>query len=158
AAALRRAERRAGAGAGRGGAVSAQYVIGIDLGTTHSALAAVGLQDESASPRVLAVPQLVARGEIAQRTLLPSFVYFAHESEGALPLPWDADRTFAVGEYARSRGAEAPNRVVSSAKSWLSHTTLDRRSPVLPQGAPADVEQISPVEASFRYLDHLAEA
>jgi hypothetical protein len=147
--------------------VSARRAIGIDLGTTHSALASVELGDDragelppSASPevRVFEVPQLVSRGSVAARALLPSFVYFAHSSEGALGVPWDASRTYAVGEYARSRGVEAPNRLVSSAKSWLSHTGIDRRAGVLPAGAPEDVEKISPVEASFRYLDHLAEA
>jgi hypothetical protein len=137
---------------------TAKYVIGIDLGTTHSALAAEALGDDAARPRVLEVPQLVSPGSVHARALLPSFIYFAHESEGALALPWDEDRRFAVGEYARARSAEAPRRVVSSAKSWLSHTGIDRRAPVLPLGAPADVEKISPVEASFRYLDHLAEA
>ncbi len=105
-----------------------------------------------------AVTQLVARGQLEARPLLPSFLYFGHESEGALALPWDEHRRFAVGEYARARAAEAPLRVVSSAKSWLSHTAIDRRAPNLPAGAPEDIEQISPVEASFRYLDHLSEA
>ncbi len=132
--------------------------VGIDLGTTHTAIARVGFEGEGTRPRPLAVPQLVARGSVEARPLLPSFVYFAHESEGALALPWDADRTFSVGEHARSRGAESPSRVVSSAKSWLSHTGIDRRAPVLPQSAPEDVEQISPVEVAWKYLDHLSEA
>jgi len=136
----------------------ARFAVGIDLGTTHSALAAVELESEQGHPEVFAVPQLVARASVEARALLPSFVYFAHESEGALSLPWDKDRTFAVGEFARSRGVESPVRLVSSAKSWLSHTGIDRRAPVLPIGAPDDVERISPVEASWRYLDHLAEA
>ena len=89
---------------------------------------------------------------------MPSFLYFAHQSEGAQPLPWDAERRFVVGEYARSRGVDAPARVISSAKSWLSHPSVDRRAGILPLGAPEDVEKISPVEASWRYLEHLAEA
>ncbi len=136
----------------------ARSSIGIDLGTTHCALASAALDDDTAHPTPFGVPQLVARGALETRALLPSFIYFAAPGEGALPLPWDAERTFAVGEYARSRGAESPARVVSSAKSWLSHTGIDRRAPALPPGAPEDVERISPVEASWRYLDHLAEA
>ncbi|HYO93605.1 MAG TPA: Hsp70 family protein, partial [Polyangiaceae bacterium] len=77
---------------------------------------------------------------------------------GALPLPWEAGRRFAVGEYARARGAEAAARVISSAKSWLSHAGVDRRAALLPPNAAEDVEKISPVEASFRYLDHRVEA
>jgi hypothetical protein len=132
--------------------------VGIDLGTTHTSLARAALGDPASRPDVLAVSQLVARGVAEPRTLLPSFLYFGHSSEGPLALPWDASRTFAVGEYARQRAAEAPARVVSSAKSWLCHPGIDRRAAVLPQGAPEDVEKISPVEASFRYLDHLGEA
>ncbi len=138
--------------------MTARYAVGIDLGTTHSALAFTDLEDEKSRPAVLAIEQLVMRGAVEPRTLLPSFLYFALPSEGALALPWDAARTFAVGDYARQRAAEAPARVVSSAKSWLSYAGIDRRAPVLPIGAPEDVEKVSPVEASFRYLDHLAEA
>ncbi len=135
-----------------------KLAIGIDLGTTHTALASVSVGAEAATTRVFEIPQLVARGTLEQRALLPSCVYFAHESEGALPLPWDDKRLFAVGEYARVRAAEAAGRVVVSAKSWLCHPTVDRRAPLLPLGAPEDVEKISPVEASFRYLDHLVES
>ena len=138
--------------------MSGRFAVGIDLGTTHSALAACALEAAGSRPEVLRVPQLVVRGALEPQALLPSFLYFAHESEGTLPLPWDSERRFAVGTFARSRAAESPARVVSSAKSWLCHPTLDRRTPILPQGAPDDIERISPVEASFRYLDHLAEA
>jgi len=138
--------------------VSARFAIGIDLGTTHSALACAPLEGEGAVVTVVGIEQLVAAGATATRELLPSFVYFAHESEAALALPWDDSRRFAVGEYARSRGAEVPQRVIASAKSWLSYGGVDRRLGSLPLNAPADVEKISPVEASFRYLDHLNEA
>jgi molecular chaperone DnaK (HSP70) len=138
--------------------LSERYVVGIDLGTTHTALAAIDPDAPGAQPEVMAIPQLVAPGALDSRALLPSFVYFAHESEASLGLPWDERRRFAVGEYARQRAAESPARVISSAKSWLSHDGVDRRGPILPQGAPDDVEKISPVEASWRYLDHLAEA
>ncbi|HEX4474199.1 MAG TPA: Hsp70 family protein, partial [Polyangiaceae bacterium] len=138
--------------------MTATYSVGIDLGTTHSALASVSLDDENTTSEVLHVEQLVARGAVEARPLLGSFLYFAHASEGPLALPWDEQRTFAVGAYARERAREAPLRVISSAKSWLSYAGVDRRAPLLPLGAPEDVEKISPVEASFRYLDHLAEA
>jgi molecular chaperone DnaK (HSP70) len=136
----------------------ARYVVGIDLGTTHCALAYAEIGPEQPKIEVLAIPQLVARGSIEARELLPSFVYFAHESEGAQALPWDEKRTFAVGEQARARGVEAPTRVIASAKSWLVHPSIDRRSGILPLGAPEDVEKISPVEASWRYLEHISEA
>ena len=138
--------------------MSTRSIVGIDLGTTHSALAIARAGEDGGTLTPLAIEQLVGPRALEARTLLPSFLYFGHESDGALPLPWDADRTYAVGEYARARGVEAPGRLVSSAKSWLCHPTLDRRSGILPQGAPADVEAISPVEASYRYLEHLGEA
>jgi molecular chaperone DnaK (HSP70) len=142
-----------------------RFAVGIDLGTTHCAMAVAPLPEgaEPASPErpaidVLAIPQLVAKSQVEARTLLPSFLYFAHESEGPQPLPWDPERGFAVGDYARSRGIDVPGRVIASAKSWLSHPTIDRRAANLPPGAPDDVAKVSPVEASRRYLAHLVEA
>ena len=125
----------------------ARYAVGIDLGTTHCAMAVASLEDPDAKPEIFEVPQLVARGELAAQPLLPSFLYFAHESEGPQSLPWDEGRTFVVGEYARSRGVDAPGRVIASAKSWLSHPSVDRHAGILPLGAPKEVEKISPVEA-----------
>jgi molecular chaperone DnaK (HSP70) len=141
---------------------SARYVVGIDLGTTHSALAYAKIPadgDESAArAEVLSIPQLVAKGTVEARELLPSFFYVAHESEGPQVLPWDAERKYVVGEYARARGVDAPARVIASAKSWLCHPAVDRRGAILPAGAPEDVERISPVEASWRFLEHISEA
>jgi len=135
-----------------------RYAVGIDLGTTHCAMAVASLDDPDAKPEIFEVPQLVARGELAAQALLPSFLYFAHESEGPQALPWDPARTFVVGEYARSRGVDAPGRVIASAKSWLSHPSVDRHAGILPLAAPKEVEKISPVETSWRYLEHLCEA
>ena len=136
-----------------------RWIVGIDLGTTHSVLSLI--DSESAEPdlELLSVPQLATPTTLDEKPLLPSFVYLAHEAEGKLALPWDAERAFAVGELARRRGEDSPGRVVMSAKSWLSHVGVDRRSPLLPAGhAQEDVEKISPVEASFRVLEHLGEA
>jgi hypothetical protein len=135
-----------------------RYVVGIDLGTTHCAMAYADLANESSETVVLLVPQLVAASELDARALLPSFLYFAHESEGPQPLPWDKSRTFVVGEYARARGVDAPARVIASAKSWLVHPSVDRRAGILPLGAPDDIEKISPVETSWRFFEHLSEA
>jgi Hsp70 protein len=144
--------------------MSARYVVGIDLGTTHSALAFASVtavespEGPAGNIEVMSVPQLVAAGRVEARPLVPSFLYLAHPSEGPQALPWDAERSFVVGEYARARGADAPARLASSAKSWLCHPGVDRRAGILPLGAPEDIEKISPVEASFRYLEHLTEA
>lgn len=142
--------------------MSARFVVGIDLGTTHTALAYAPIPTDDTepapTPSILAIPQLVAQGTIDARELLPSFFYVAHESDGSQSLPWDPNRKYVVGEHARARGVDAPGRVIASAKSWLCHPSIDRRSPILPPGAPPDVERISPVEASWRYLEHLIEA
>ncbi len=133
--------------------------FGIDLGTTHTAMARITIDKSSrAHAEPLGVAQLVAANAVEARTLLPSAIYFAHESEAALPLPWDQRRRYCVGQYARERAFQTPARVVTSAKSWLSHAGVDRRSALLPVDAPADVERISPTEASYRILDHLFEA
>jgi len=139
--------------------VSERLSVGIDLGTTHTALA-VARTDVAGriSSAVVALPQLVSAMTAQSRPLLPSFVYFANAAEGTLGLPWDPERRHAVGELARTRAAEAPGRVVSSAKSWLSHQGIDRRRDLLPIAAAEDIERISPVEATFRILDHVAES
>ncbi len=126
--------------------------VGIDLGTTNCALAAGDARR---------IPQLTAPGTLEERLLLPSFIYLPNADEfpaGALAVPWDAKVGYIVGEFARAHGAKVPSRLVASAKSWLSHSGVDRSSALLPWQAPPDVERISPVEASSRYLQHLAGA
>jgi hypothetical protein len=144
-----------------------RYAIGIDLGTTHSALSYVNLQSsdgENTDHGVLAIPQLTAPGTVEDLALLPSFLYLPHADElapGENKLPWpqtDAEQTGVAGEMARSRGATTPIRLVSSAKSWLSHPGVDRRSALLPADAPEEVVRVSPLAASTRYLAHLRQA
>lgn len=135
--------------------------IGIDLGTTNCALASVGLETRESSPAPFAIPQLVQPSEVASKRLLPSFIYLPAAGElpaDALALPWNPDVQDAVGAYARSRGAESPARLVASAKSWLSYGGVDRRAAILPWQAPDDVPQLSPLDASARYLRHLRQA
>jgi hypothetical protein len=142
-----------------------RYLIGIDLGTTNSALAYVDLKRpmKAGRPdiRPFPVPQLVAAGETKDRPLLPSFLYLPGPHDlpaGATALPWDPKRDYAVGEFARNHGSRVPGRLVTSAKSWLCHAGVDRSAGLLPWSAPPDVPRISPVEASARYLRHLVEA
>ena len=137
------------------------YVIGIDLGTTNSVLAYAPLEAEQPKVELLPIPQLVAPGVVEERTSLPSFIYLAPEAEGAsgaFDLPWRKGNTIAVGEIARRQSAEAPQRSVIAAKSWLAHSRVDRHQPILPWGAPAEVPKISPVTASRRFLEHLIAA
>jgi hypothetical protein len=142
-----------------GATMTARFVVGIDLGTTNSALAYVDTQGGERIEK-LEVPQVVAPGQVAARATLPSYLYIPAAQDGAaqLALPWDPTPSAVAGEYARARGAEVPARLVASAKSWLCHPIVDRTAAVLPWGAGADVAKISPVSASARYLAHLAAA
>ncbi|MCZ2341798.1 MAG: Hsp70 family protein [Bacteroidales bacterium] len=140
----------------------ARFVIGIDLGTTNSALACVDTgAGDAAQAELFMVPQVVQPGVVEARPLLPSFLYLPGPGEqpvGALKLPWDAHRDFAVGEFARNFGAKVPTRLVSSAKSWLGHGAVDRKAAILPFRAGEADRRLSPWEACTRYLQHLAEA
>ena len=141
--------------------MSAKYVIGIDLGTTNSALAYAPLDVEQPDVKLLPIPQLVAPAMVENRNLLPSFLYLAskHEgSTGAYDLPWAQGRDFAVGEMAVRQSAELPERTVGAAKSWLCHSRVDRHQAILPWNAGDDVPKVSPVTASRRYLEHLIAA
>jgi molecular chaperone DnaK (HSP70) len=141
-----------------------QYVIGIDLGTTNCALA---YAPEGGDPReqppvaLFEIPQLVNAGEVRDEPLLPSFLYLPGSADfptGSIVLPWDESPNYVVGALAQKRGAEVASRLVSSAKSWLSHPGVDRTAPILPLNAPEGLAKVSPVEASRRYLEHLREA
>ncbi len=144
-----------------------RYLIGIDLGTTNSAVAYIDLASGKfgvgGAPAIhpFAISQLVAPAESAPRPLLPSFLYLPGSHDlpaGATALPWNPASPYAVGEFARNHGAKVPGRLVTSAKSWLCHAGVDRSAPLLPWSAPPDVVRISPVEASMRYLRHIVEA
>ncbi len=102
----------------------------------------------------------MAAGHVAERPLLPSFLYLPGEHDlaaGSITLPWKPDAAYAVGEFARNHGARIPGRLVSSAKSWLCHPGVDRTAPLLPWAAPPDVNRLSPLEVSARYLQHMVE-
>jgi len=141
-------------------------VLGIDLGTTNSALAtATGDEPAKAQP----ITQVVGPGEIAERPTLPSFLLLPSDQEVApnqLQLPWSGALKYTVGTFARDRGAELPHRLVASAKSWLCNPAIDRTAQVLPfRGAQRELdeamqggERVSPVNASARYLAHLRAA
>ncbi len=139
--------------------MAAAFRIGIDLGTTHTVLAFAPIGSDDI--QVFAVPQSIAAGEVAPRPLLPSLRFHAAESALAaadLPLPWPSDEPAILGAFARELGQQTPGRLVASAKSWLSHASVDRTAAILPWGAPDDVAKVSPLEASASYLRHLRRA
>jgi molecular chaperone DnaK (HSP70) len=142
----------------------ARFVVGIDLGTTNSAVHYAdtrGSDNEEPGLHHLPIPQLVQPGTVEERGILPSFLYLPGPKElpaGSLRLPWVRDRDYAVGEFARNQGSQVPTRLVASAKSWLSHPGTDRRQMTLPWQAPADSRRVSPLEASTLYLKYVVEA
>lgn len=139
-----------------------RYVVGIDLGTTNSAMAYVDTKTSKWRVESFGVPQLVAPFQVESRDTLPSFHYEATTTEtkdGALELPWSAAKpTAAVGVFARDEGAAKPGRMIASAKSWLCHAGVDRTAELLPWQGDDDVERLSPVEVTARYLAHLRDA
>ena len=145
--------------------VMGQYQVGIDLGTTHTVVAYARAQ-AGADIQLFNITQLVAAGELAARPLLPSVRYHAAVGELApqdLQLPWQRGdaapaEPVVIGQWARQLGSQVPGRLVSSAKSWLSHPGVDRQAAILPWGAAADVPRVSPVAASSSYLGHVRAA
>src|SRR5437588_2130053 len=141
---------------------ASRFVVGIDLGTTNSALAYfdTGAGDEPALQHLM-IPQVTQPGVVEERSLLPSFLYLPGPNEqpaGSLNLPWATGRDYCVGEFARNFGSQVPTRLVSSAKSWLSYPGVDRKQPILPWQAPETARHVSPLEAGTYYLKHLVDA
>ncbi len=135
-----------------------RYVVGIDLGTTNSAVAFVDTHDKNWAVRDFKITQVVGANETEARDVLPSFHYEAAASEfpaGALDVPWRPGASAVVGYFAREHGAAVPGRLVVSAKSWLSHSGVDRSADLLPWHAAEGATKLSPVEASRRYLEHM---
>src|SRR6188768_9904 len=129
-------------------APKSRYIVGMDLGTTNSAVAYVDTSELDWRVRDFHVPQLVGPGEVEARETLPSFHYQPAGGEfsaGALKLPWSKEEPKdVVGFFARDHGALVPGRMIASAKSWLSHTGVDRTADLLPWNGAADVERLSP--------------
>ncbi|WP_454775570.1 Hsp70 family protein [Janthinobacterium tructae] len=150
----------------RGATVQPAWLVGIDLGTTNTVVAYAAAGDAQAEIHLFAIEQLLAPGEVGARPLLPSLRYHPAPGElaaGDLQLPWPQDDVTSaehpvLGALARQLGAQVPGRLVSSAKSWLSHANVDRQAPILPWGADADVAKVSPVAASASYLAYVRAA
>ena len=151
---------------------AAQYLIGIDLGTTNTVVAYADMHKPLSSDNchIFEIEQLVAPGEVAKRPLLPSFRYHpitGELNESDLLLPWSATDSdtlagelplVVIGEWARELGAKVDGRQVVSAKSWLSHPQIDRNADILPWAGAEGVPKVSPVLASASYLFHIRNA
>jgi molecular chaperone DnaK (HSP70) len=138
-----------------------RFIIGIDLGTTNCAVAYVDLEEDRSAAkgiRILKIPQLTGPGQVNRLPLLPSFLYIPGEydlAEDAVVRLWSDPEENVVGAFARDQGALVPDRLVSSAKSWLCHSNVDRRARILPWGGTLQVPKISPVAATAAYLKHI---
>jgi molecular chaperone DnaK (HSP70) len=141
-----------------------KYIVGIDLGTTNSVVAYCSIPNDSSDLseiKIFKMPQLVDAGSIGHSDTLPSFIFIPGENDvpnGALELPWEKGLSHAVGEFARNRGAEIPNRLIASTKSWLCHTGVDRNASILPWDSPKDTQKRSPVQATADILIHIRNA
>ena len=174
-----------------------RFVVGLDLGTTNSAMAYVDTNELPRRIRTFAIPQVVAPGQIEARDTLPSFHYQPVSGEfpdDSTALPWQRSRYaprdepsqaeppnhgtasttrseagspkarhaerdgYFVGHFARDHGTLVPGRMISSAKSWLCHAGVDRTADLLPWHGAEDVERLSPVAVSARYLQHARDA
>lgn len=139
--------------------LASKFLVGIDLGTTHTvvAYAAIHGDHKTADIQIFPIEQLVSPGQVAARPLLPSVRY--HPAEGELSVTdvsfSPAGEEAVIGEAARVLGAKTKGRFVASAKSWLSHPSVDHSAEILPWGSGDDIAKVSPIDASASYLQHI---
>jgi len=138
--------------------MSTRFSLGIDLGTTNSAIALTDLETDQTE--VLEVTQILGPNQIGEKSTLPSALYIPHRDEfpeNSFPLPWEngiGDATV-TGHFAREHGVLIPDRLITSAKSWLSNPHIDPRHRCLPWRSDIPDQKLSPFECSRRYLAHL---
>lgn len=138
-----------------------RFIVGIDLGTTNCAVSYLDTEADGLDAgriRSFPVMQMIAPGEVASASVLPSFLYLPGEYDIAREARvrlWDEENERFAGIFARDHGSGVPDRLVSSAKSWLCHADVDRRARILPWGSSGDVSKVSPVTATAAYLKHL---
>lgn len=137
-----------------------KYLVGIDLGTTNTVVTHTPIAAATAeSPAEISLFPLVqeqAKGAIEKLEIMPSFIFERLKEKPVLS--WDEEAKYIIGDYARERGAEVPDRLISSAKSWLCNTRIDRTQPVLPWNSPEENSRISPLTAMSMFLNHVRHA
>jgi molecular chaperone DnaK (HSP70) len=143
---------------------SISYLVGIDLGTTHTVVAYANVEKKRQDIQLFEIEQLIAPGQVAARNLLPSVRYHPalgelSADEIAFPIffktPHSPHEAPILGEAARVLGAKSKGRLVTSAKSWLSHPSVDPSATILPWGSNDDINKVSPIDASASYLAHI---
>jgi len=140
--------------------MNARFSLGIDLGTSNSAIAVADLETDQT--RIVEITQILGPNQLGETPTLASALYVPHCEEfpeGSFPLPWnEAGEPAIVGQFARDHGALVPDRLVTSAKSWLSNLHIDPKQRILPWRSDIAEEKLSPLECSRRYLQHLRDA
>jgi hypothetical protein len=140
--------------------MNARFSLGIDLGTSNSAVAIGDLETDQTT--IVDITQILGPNQLGGRPTLASALYVPHSEEfpeRSFPLPWnDIGDPAIVGQFARDHGAFVPDRLVTSAKSWLSNPHIDPKQRILPWRSDIAENKLSPVECSRRYLQHLREA
>jgi molecular chaperone DnaK (HSP70) len=140
--------------------MKARFSLGIDLGTSNCAMALTDLETDRTE--VLPITQILAANQLGEKLTQASALYLPHPEEfqpGSFPLPWNViGKPEVIGQFARDHGSLVPDRLVTSAKSWLSNPHIDPKQPTLPWRSDSVEEKLSPFEISRRYLQHLKEA
>ena len=136
-----------------------RYIIGIDLGTTNSCVSYVDTEQPSLAIQPFRIQQLTFAGTVDSLQTLPSFCYLPGMLEwppNTLKMPWQQENpSFFVGRFAQEQGAKTPTRLIQSAKSWLCHSSANRREKILPLEAADAARRLSPVEATAHYLSQI---
>ncbi|MBV8143138.1 MAG: Hsp70 family protein, partial [Verrucomicrobia bacterium] len=138
---------------------SRRFSLGIDLGTSNSAIA---LEDfASGRTEIVEITQILGLNQIGEQPILPSALYLPHPDEfpqNGIRLPWSkAAGEPIIGRFARDHGALIPDRLITSAKSWLSNFHIDPKKPVLPWNSDLKEQKLSAFDCSRRYLEHMRE-
>jgi len=143
-----------------------QYAIGIDLGTSNSALALAPIDtSENKGNRgttIIPLLQLTAPQSNERMQTMASALYLCNEQEQRqiAHLPWQQKQSieYCIGDFARKHGALQPDRLITSAKSWLCSPHLDPKQPILPWQSTLEERKISPFDAQVAFLNHLRQA
>lgn len=135
-----------------------RFIIGIDLGTTQTALSYYDTKHPEAGIQVFKIPQLVSHNQIEEKEVLPSVVYINDDPSENPALPWESKPSFILGEYAKMLGLEIPQRLVHSSKSWLCHPRVNRLEAILPWQSDVVKLKISPVKAATLIIEYLRKA
>ena len=132
-----------------------RFCLGIDLGTSNCVMALCDAEQEALS--VVPITQIISPSTVGENDLFPSSLYIPNKNEfpeDSFKLPW-GDNDYVAGIFARNHGALVPDRLITSAKSWLCNHHIDRKGEVLPWQSESVTTKFSPFETTRIYLQHI---